>query len=148
MRLPMLLAGILATALLAAAAGPAASRFETVTVEPAKTSIYIGSVTLSPAGLVRNEATYSGTYTAKVFPFFFASEKGDLSISISDEQLLALARGEAVDFTGNAQNEAGEPRRVTGRATPSGENSGDLKVRIFVSRRIELVFDTTYRFGI
>jgi len=132
-----------------AANGPAAPApaYSTVSVEPSKTSIYIGSVTLTPTGLVRSGAAYSGNYTARVFPFFFASEAGKFSINVTEDQLRVLRSGEPVDFTGEARNDDGEDRRVEGRATPEGPESGLLKVRIFVSKRIQLIFNTTYRFG-
>jgi hypothetical protein len=43
-------------------------------------------------------------------------------------------------------NQAGEERSVTGRAAPTDAASGRIKVRVRVSPRIELVFNTTYRF--
>ena len=130
-----------------AAAEPLNPRYATVKVEPSKTSIYIGSVTLTPAGLVRKGMTYSGTYTAKVVPLFFYGEKGTITLDVSEDQLHKLERGEPVDFTGRAQSDDGEFRRVEGRATPSDAAAGKIKVRIFVSKRIELIFNTTYRFG-
>jgi hypothetical protein len=40
----------------------------------------------------------------------------------------------------------GVERRVEGKATPVDATSGKIKVRVFVSKRIELIFNTTYRF--
>ena len=40
----------------------------------------------------------------------------------------------------------GAERRLEGTATPTDATSGKLKVRVFVSKRIELIFNTTYRF--
>ena len=34
-----------------------------------------------------------------------------------------------------------------GIATPADARSGKIKVRVFVSKRIELIFNTSYRFG-
>jgi hypothetical protein len=104
----------------AEAAAPAAGKYDTVTIPPVKTSIYIGSVTL----------------TAPTF-----------TVTFTDDDLAKLAKGEAVDFKGEGHNEEGEPRRVEGKATPADAASGKLKVRIWVSPKIELIFNTTYRFG-
>ncbi|HWA10343.1 MAG TPA: hypothetical protein VG838_12895 [Opitutaceae bacterium] len=121
-------------------------RYATVTVEPAKTSIYVGSVTLTTPGFTREGVTYSANYTAKVFPYFFYNEKGRIWIDVPDADLRRLERGETVNFTGHARSDDGDERRVEGRAEPTGASTGKIKVRIFVSKRIELIFNTTYRF--
>ena len=68
-------------------------------------------------------------------------------MTITDDDLARLAKGEAVDFKGEGRSEDGETRRVEGKATPADPVSGKLKIRIFVSAKIELIFNTTYRFG-
>lgn len=118
-----------------------------VEVETSSTSIYIGKVTLLIARLSRNDSVYSGEYKARVFPYFFMNEHGTFRISIPDEALTKLARGESVDFTGEAENGSREPRKVTGRATPDNQVEGKIKVRIFVTERIQLVFNTRYKFA-
>ena len=124
----------------------AEARFKRVAVEPVTTSIYIGHVTLIAPVFVRNAGGYTANYEAKVFPFFFWNEHGQLTIEASDDDLQRLERGQTVEFHGHAENSDGEPRRVEGRAVPEDALHGKLKVRIFVSRRIQLVFNTTYRF--
>lgn len=128
------------------AATPELARYERVEVAPAKTSIYVGSVTMTMPGFTRQAGTYTSTYEARVFPFFFSNEHGRLRVDIADAQLGQLARGEAIDFKGQALSADGAERRIEGRATPADATSGKLKVRVFVSRRIELIFNTTYRF--
>jgi len=81
-----------------------------------------------------------------VFPYFFYNERGTLSIDFTDEQLTRLDRGERVDFQGQARSESGELRRIEGHATPTDATSGKIKVRVFVTEKIELIFNTTYRF--
>lgn len=136
--------------LLAAPAGRAAEAplrtYERVDIAPTRTSIYIGTVSMTLPTLQRANGTYSANYVAKVFPYFFYNEKGTLSIDVSDEALRKLERGEPIEFTGRAQNTAGEERRVEGKATPADPKSGKLKVRVFVSKKVELIFNTTYRF--
>jgi len=125
----------------------AANPYGAVTIDPAKTSIYIGSVSLAMPALIREGSTYVATYQARVFPFFFYGEQGKLWIDFSDADLVQLARGETVQFTGHAQADDGAERRIEGRATRADGMSGKIKVRVFVTKRIELIFNTTYRFG-
>ena len=122
------------------------SRYATVQIDTVKTSIYVGSVTLTTPPLVRKDGAYSSTYNARVFPYFFSSEKGTLSINFSDDELRRLERGETVQFTGRAVNTDGEERRIEGRTVPDNATSGKIKVRVFVSKKIELIFNTKYRF--
>jgi hypothetical protein len=120
--------------------------FEKVRVETSSTSIYIGKVTLEVEPLTRAAGIFSGGYKAKVFPYFFMGEHGIFRMAVSDEELARLARGETVEFSGEAENAAREARKVTGRAIPANASSGTLKVRIFVTEKIQLIFNTTYRF--
>ena len=132
-----------------AAEAPIAT-FDQVTIAPTKTSIYIGTVAMTMPTFVRKSGIYESSYAAKVFPYFFSNEKGRLAITLSDESLRKLERGEPVAFTGRAVNTDGEERRIEGKATPdeaAGGLKGKIKVRVFVSKRIELIFNTSYRFG-
>jgi hypothetical protein len=142
-----LFAGLLALLSAARAQDASAARYAAVTIEPARTSIYIGNVTLTMPVLAREGGTYASTYSARVFPFFFYSEQGKLWIDFSDDELARLDRGETVDFTGHALAEDGAERRIEGRASRVDGDGGKIKVRVFVSKRIELIFNTTYRFG-
>ena len=117
-----------------------------VVVAPAKTSIYLGTVSMTMPAFVRVSGGFEAAYTAKVFPFFFYNETGRLRVEIPAASLRQLERGEAIDFKGRAVCEDGAERRVEGRATPANGASGKLKVRVFYSKRIELIFNTTYRF--
>ncbi len=122
------------------------SRYNRVEVAPAKTSIYVGTVSLTMPAFTRARGVYTSTYVAKVFPVFFYNEQGRLSIELSDEALLKLERGEPVEFKGRAVREDGAERPVEGKATPADATSGKIKVRVFYSKRVELIFNTTYRF--
>lgn len=113
-------------------------------IGPMKTGIYVGSVRLTTTPFERNGDKFSSVYEAKVRPWFFWSETGHIQIALSDEDLEKLARGETVEFTGEAVNNKKKPRRVTGRAQPADANSGKIKVRIDVDD-IELIFNGTYR---
>ncbi len=121
--------------------------FQRVEVAPTWTSIYIGTVSLKVPVLTRTAAgDFEATYVARVLPYFFYNENGRISIRVTDDLLRRLEGGEVVEFTGRAVNEAGEVRGVTGKATPSDPRQGKIKVRVTVSPRIELIFNTTYRF--
>lgn len=125
----------------------AAPDYNVVVVEPTKTSIYVGNVSLTMNAFRRSGATYVTDYKAKVFPYFFSNEHGTLSIDLTDDDLARLARGEVVQFKGRAENSEKEERRIEGRAVPSDASRGKIKVRVFVTQKIELIFNTTYRFG-
>jgi hypothetical protein len=119
-------------------------RFSVIEIKPAKTSIYIGTVSLSLQPFVRHEGTYLSSYNARVFPFFFANESGRITIPVPDEMLRKAARGETVNFVGKGLSEDGDERRIEGLATPAGPADGKMRVRVFVSKRIAFTFNTTY----
>src|SRR5436189_5240295 len=98
--------------LLARAGEPSLARYDRVNVEPAKTSIYLGTVSMTMPALARTNGIYAAPYTAKVFPFFFYNETGQLSIEISDDALRKLEAGEAIEFKGRGVRDDGTERRV------------------------------------
>lgn len=114
-------------------------------IAPVKTSIYVGNVLLSVDTLSRSGSTYVSRYSAKVFPYFFWNETGRLRIDVPDAALRRLHDGQPIDFTGEAIRDDGRTRTLTGRAVPTGPAAGQIKVRIFVTTRISLVFNTTYQ---
>lgn len=117
---------------------------ERVSVPPMKTSIYVGSVTLTTSEFKRAGDQFSATYEAKVFPWFFWSETGGITIQVPPADLARLARGETIEFTGDAFNHKNKPRKVTGRAQPADAAAGKIKVRIHVDD-VELIFNGPYR---
>lgn len=121
--------------------------YETVRVDTVKTSIYVGNVTLTTTPLRAEGDRYVGDYRAKVFPYFFSNEHGHLWIAFNEEDFARLARGERVNFTGRAENTDKEERRIEGFATPVDAKHGKIKVRVYVSKKIELIFNSTYQFG-
>jgi hypothetical protein len=123
-----------------------AGDYDAVTVGPIKTSIYVGSVTLTTGVFRRDGDKFATTYEAKVRPWFFWSETGRITITLPAAELAKLARGERVEFTGEAFNQKNKPRHVTGRADRIDAATGKIKVRISVDGT-ELVFNGTYRFN-
>lgn len=115
-----------------------------VTVAPMKTSIYIGSVTLTTTDFLQQDGSFKATYEAKVRPWFFWGETGRITIMLPATDLTRLALGQSIEFTGEATNHKNKPRSVTGRAQPAGPTSGKIKVRIMADG-IELIFNGTYQ---
>ncbi len=134
---------IAGTATRAAESAPAA--ITAAEIAPAKTSIYIGSVSLIVQPMTRSEGMFASTYAARVFPYFFYNEQGRFQIRVSDSDLHRLAAGQTIEFSGDALRDDGVDRRVEGRAIPRGPGAGDVKVRVFLSHRLVLVFNTTYQ---
>lgn len=120
---------------------PGASR---VIVAPMKTSIYVGSVTLTTADFVQAGDEFTSTYEAKVRPWFFWGETGRISIKLTGSELTRLALGQTVEFKGEATNHKNKPRTVTGRAQPAEALAGKIKVRIMADG-IELIFNGSYQ---
>jgi hypothetical protein len=141
----LLLLSALVAGLTASGAG-VEPRFDRVTVAPAKTSIYVGTVSLTMPAFIRKDGGYESTYQAKVFPYFFSNEGGRLRIEISDAQLTDLTQGRRIQFQGRAVRDDGVARRLEGSALPADAANGALTVRVVISKRIQLIFHTTYRF--
>jgi len=130
----------------AVASSPTPAVYSEVNVAPTRTSIYIGTVSLTMPTFRRDGLSFRSTYICKVFPYFFYNEKGTLFIDVPDADLDRLAAGETITFSGQATNIDGEPRRIEGRAVPASPTDGKIKVRVFVTAKIELIFNTTYYF--
>ena len=148
MRFPRLclLAMLCAVASLRAQPAAILTGWDHITVAPMKTSIYIGSVTLTTGVFVRSGSTLTTTYEATVRPWFFWGETGSITISLPDADLAKLAKGERAEFSGTGSNQKNKPRTVTGYAQPVDASSGKMKVRVMADG-IELIFNGTYHFG-
>ncbi len=149
MRFPRLFsaAGLLASALPLAAlpVPPPPPVIATAEIAPSKTSVLLAGVSLAVPTLTHSGAEFISTYTVTVFPFFFFNEDGRFHVQLPDADLARLARGEPVDFVGQAVRTDGAGRLVQGRAMPSGPMEGQVKIRVFYTRHIVLVFNTTYK---
>ncbi len=116
-------------------------------IEPSSTSLAGGKAKLITSTLVRRAETYAGNYQLKVSPFFFKSEKGTLSMTVSDQSLRRLTEGITVDFSGQAISGGnGKKRPIQARATPSAKDRGALTFSV-PTENGKLVFNTSYRFS-
>jgi hypothetical protein len=125
-------------------ADDAMARFNVVDIKASVANLYIASVTMTMPPFVRKKAVYSSTYYAKVFPYFFYSERGRIWIVVPEADLRRAAQGQPVDFVGHALSDSGDERKVEGHAVPTGPTGGRIRVRVFISRRIALNYETTY----
>ena len=67
------LAVVTVTVARSAGAEPGFERFDRVEVPASKTSIYLGSVTMTMPVFVRVNGVFEAPYAAKVMPFFFSA---------------------------------------------------------------------------
>ena len=141
-----LLLMLVTVASLCAETAPIITGWDRINVAPMKTYIYVGRVSLTTGVFVREDSTLATTYEASVFPWFFWSETGKITITLADADLANPAKGERAEFTGDATNHKNKPRKVTGYAQPADANSGKIKIRVLADG-VELIFNGTYRFG-
>ena len=141
----LVLAAAPALAADAAPKAPSGGRYSQATVDPMKTSIYIGSVRLVTAVFARQGDNFEATYEVKVFPFFFYNESGRITLRLPDPELRRLAGGETLVFNGEAVNHRKKKRSIEVRAEPADAARGKLKISIMADG-IRLIFHGTYRF--
>ena len=97
--------------------------------------------------LRRNAGTYIGDYELTVSPYFFMSEKGTLSMIVSDESLRKLTQGIPVSVTGQATTtKSGKTRAVNAKLTPAVKDRGSVTFS-FTEMDTKLIFKTSYQFG-
>jgi hypothetical protein len=141
----LLLLAVLLVSSLRAEGLPAA--YQHLSVEDCRTSIYIGSVGMRLGAFEYKDGHYQAYYQARVIPFIFYNEEGSLTVDFDEQQLARLQAGERVDFEGQGRNRKGETRRISGTAMPEGPKAGKIKVRVWVSKNIQLIFNTRYSFS-
>jgi hypothetical protein len=136
----------------AALAGPqgesaASSTLFEVMVDPATTRAIGQKITLTVEPLQLADGVFSSAYAARVSPFRFFSESGQIRIEAGPEQLAALLAGEPVSFRGEAVNRSQARRRVSGEAIRQGPDGGELRLAIRASG-IDLVFHSRFTFAV
>jgi hypothetical protein len=116
-------------------------------IDPSSTSIKGGKASLIVGALRRNAGTYIGDYQLTVSPYFFMSEKGTLSMIVSDESLRKLTQGIPVSVTGQATTKkSGKTRAVNAKLTPAAKDRGSVTFS-FIEDDTKLIFKTFYQFG-
>lgn len=116
-------------------------------IGPSSTSLSLGKANLIIGAVSRRAGALLGDYKLDVSPFFFKSEKGKISMAVSDAALSKLTQGEAVEFTGKAiTNGTGETRAVQAKAVPSANDRGTVTFSFLVEAG-KLVFNAPYRLG-
>jgi hypothetical protein len=143
-KLSPLFALALTAASSALSSGDDMARYNQVEIKPATAYIYIATVTMTIPPFSRHNGVYSSTYAARVFPIFY-TERGRIWIDIPDDALRLIASGQPIDFTGHAINDSGDGRKIAGHAVPTGASGGKISVRVFVTKRISITYDTTYQ---
>ena len=112
MRLPRLCLLLALTAVGSLRAAPdAAGDWNPVVIPPMKTSIYVGSVTLTTSEFRRNGDDFSATYEAKVWPWVFWSEHGRIKIHLPAADLAQQQDDD--DPTGSERRRQPELDRTT-----------------------------------
>jgi hypothetical protein len=116
-------------------------------IDPTSTSIKGGKASLIVGALRRSAETYIGEYQLTVSPYFFMSEKGTLSMIVSDESLRKLTQGIPVSVTGQATTtKSGKTRAVNAKLTPAVKDRGSVTFS-FTEMDTKLIFKTSYQFG-
>ena len=126
--------------------GAAEPGLDDVMVPPLKTSIYVGSVTLTPGVFERHGDTYTTSYEVEVWPWLFWGETGKVTIHLTAAELARVRVGQPVDFRGEGANQKGKPRKINGRVVPGDAHTGRIKIRI-TADGYTLIFNSTYRFA-
>src|SRR4051812_9332528 len=117
-----------------------------LSVEPSSASLAGGKAQLILSALVRKPGAYVGDYELKVTPYFFKSEKGKLSLGVSDQALQQLAKKCPAEFAGNATTAGSGTTRLTRvKAIPSSEDRGILNISV-ATEHGPMVFSAPYRF--
>jgi hypothetical protein len=138
----LLLAAVLP--LLPARAADDLDRYKVIFVAPARTSIYIGRLTVTPGPFVRAGSTYKASLGVDLSPYFYHDD-ARVWIDVSAAKLLALQAGKPIEFSGRVVRKNGQFRRVSGRAVPVNPSSGTLDIRVFLTSQVTISFSTTYR---
>ncbi len=125
---------------------PGTHAADKIIIDPGTAPVPLGKATLTVASLRHEADAFVGSYEVQVSPLSIASEKGNLSVGLSEEEIRTLREKRAVSFHGDATNTSGKHRVIDGRATPTGADHGDITLKI-ISERGKLVFHTTYRFA-
>jgi hypothetical protein len=144
MRFHWILLAAVATPLLPVRAADDLARYSVISVAPARTSIYIGRLTVTPGPFERTPTGYRAALGVDVAPFFYHDD-ARVVIDVPEVKVRELKNGKAIAFTGRVIRKNGQFRRVTGTATPTGESVGNIDIRVYLTSRMIITFSTTYK---
>ena len=129
--------------LLTARAAEDSGRFSVIHVAPARTSIYIGRLTVTPGPFQRTATGYKADLGVDLAPYFYHDD-AHVTIEVADAKLGDLQNGKAIDFRGRVIRSNGQSRRLTGRAIPTGPNGGLIEILVYLTSQVTVSFSTTY----
>ena len=79
-------------------------------------------------------------------PYSFKNEQGKLVISVPDDSMGEISKGNKVAVTGTATTtKNGRTRSIAATATPKDKVCGTLKIS-FTAGKKKMVFESAYRF--
>jgi hypothetical protein len=129
---------------LSARAAEEADRYSVIFVAPARTSIYIGRLTVTPGPFVRAGSVYKASLGVDLSPYFYHDD-AKVQIDVPAGKLQALQAGKPIDFSGRVTRSNGQSRRISGRAVPADAFSGTIDIHVFLTSQVTVSFSTTYR---
>lgn len=112
-----------------------------VTIPPMTSPLPLGgSVRLIPGRFVRDGDRFTASYEANVIPYFFLNESGRISISLTNEQISLARSGKPQPFLGEAVNDKGESRPISGWVQADSDGRGRLQAHVNAGKH-QLFFD-------
>jgi len=111
----------------------------TMPLTTAKATLIVGPLT-------RTNGVYVGDFKVKVFPYFFKSDRGWLSIKVPDQALAAMDQGKPVAVTGTSTSaKNGVVRHVEITVMPKDHDHGIVSIWFMVGDQ-KMIFTTVYQF--
>jgi hypothetical protein len=124
-------------------AAQAPDPYAVIHVAPAKTSIYIGRLLVTPSPFVRTASGYTSNLSLELFPYFYHDD-AKVYIDVPEAKVMRLQGGNAIEFKGRVVRRNGQSRKLTGRAVPTGNSAGKLSILVYLTSKVTVAFNTTY----
>jgi hypothetical protein len=132
-----------AALLLPSGRAAAADPYSVIYVAPARTSIFIGRLVVTPSPFFRTAAGYKADLSLVLNPYHYHDE-ARVFIDVPADNVRRLQAGKAIEFKGRVVRKNGQSRRLTGKAVPAGKTSGSLSILVFLTSQVTVSFATTY----
>jgi len=139
---------LLASSWCAAQPAPTATNFTSpvLILENSTMPLTTAEATLIVGPLTRSNGTYVGEFKVNIFPYFFKSDRGRLSINVPDQALAAMNKGKPVAVNGTSTSaKNGVVRRVEITAMPQDRDHGTVSLW-FLAGDQKMIFTTSYHF--